>query len=522
MIDETIDETSRLRGEKMAEHDCLTKISVMSGLQCHKRLWMSKHDPIPREKIAPTITQGIGTEVGTCAHNLFPDGQLVNVVPWEHDAALARTRKLMDNPNIPAIFEAAFEAGGICVRVDIIERLPRGRWKLYEVKASTELDEDEHLPDIAIQAWAMEQVGHKVTSPHLLHINKKYVRGAKGIDWKKLLTSVDVSKKIKPIMKKVPAWAKEFLTVLRGENPVVEPSDHCHAPYTCEFWERCTSNKPDDWVGHLPGLSAEAKERLQAASIEAIKDIPEDFKLSKQQKIVRDVIVSGKEWLSKELASVLAAINPPCLYLDFETMNPAIPLYTGTRPYQRQPFQWSLHRLDAGGELTHSEFLAAGADDPRRAFTESLIKELTGTEIPIVVYSGFESSVLNDMAELYPKLAKPISKIQKRLHDLYGIVRNHYCHPNFMGSYSIKDVGPVLAHEVTYDDLELVRNGGDASTVFEALAKGAIAAKDVEKARQALLTYCKRDTKAMVHVHEALVSKAPRQRKRGVFEVPER
>ena len=127
----------------MAEHDCLTKISVMSGLQCHKRLWMSKHDPIPREKIAPTITQGIGTQVGTCAHNLFPDGQLVNVVPWEHDAALARTRKLMDNPNIPAIFEAAFEAGGICVRVDIIERLPRGRWKLYEVKASTELDEDD-------------------------------------------------------------------------------------------------------------------------------------------------------------------------------------------------------------------------------------------------------------------------------------------------------------------------------------------------------------------------------------------
>ncbi len=316
-------------------------------------------------------------------------------------------------------------------------------------------------------------------------------------------------------MKKVPVWAKEFFTVLRGENPVVEPSDHCHAPYTCEFWKRCTKDKPDDWVRHLPRLSAKKKEELRRKGIEAIRDIPEDFQLSKEQKIVRDVIVSGKEWLSKELASVLAAINPPCLYLDFETMSPAIPLYTGTRPYQRQPFQWSLHRLDEGGKLRHSEFLADGPDDPRRAFTESLIKELTGTAIPILVYSGFENSVLNDMAKLYPKLAKPISKIQKRLHDLLITVRGHYCHPKFVNNshsiYSIKSVGPVLAPRINYDNLKLVANGGDAASVFEALANGTIAAKDVKKKRRALLTYCKLDTKAMVRVHQVLVSKAPRQ-----------
>ena len=117
--------------------DYLTKSAVMSGLQCSKRLWMSKHDPLPRDELQPTIIQDMGTDVGKCAHNLFPGGQLVDAAPWEHEAAVAHTLELINNPDIPAIFEAAFEAESVRVRVDILERQPRGCWKLYEVKAST-------------------------------------------------------------------------------------------------------------------------------------------------------------------------------------------------------------------------------------------------------------------------------------------------------------------------------------------------------------------------------------------------
>jgi hypothetical protein len=37
---------------------------------------------------------------------------------------------------VPAIFEAAFEHAGIRVRVDVLERRPRGYWGMYEVKSS--------------------------------------------------------------------------------------------------------------------------------------------------------------------------------------------------------------------------------------------------------------------------------------------------------------------------------------------------------------------------------------------------
>jgi Domain of unknown function(DUF2779) len=69
-------------------------------------------------------------------------------------------------------------------------------------------------------------------------------------------------------------------------------------------------------------------------------------------------------------------------------MMPPIPLYEGTRPYQTIPFQWSLHVATEDGVLHHREFLAAGGDDPRRAFAESLIEALSPFDAPILVYSG--------------------------------------------------------------------------------------------------------------------------------------
>lgn len=52
--------------------------------------------------------------------------------------AVTRTAALMADRSVPAIFEAAFEHSGMRVRVDILERLPRGYWGMREVKSSGE------------------------------------------------------------------------------------------------------------------------------------------------------------------------------------------------------------------------------------------------------------------------------------------------------------------------------------------------------------------------------------------------
>ena len=48
----------------------------------------------------------------------------------------------------------------------------------------------------------------------------------------------------------------------------------------------------------------------------------------------------------------LAALPWPRYFVDFETVGPAVPMWPGTRPYQKIPMQWSCHRQDADGTLT--------------------------------------------------------------------------------------------------------------------------------------------------------------------------
>jgi hypothetical protein len=59
---------------------------------------------------------------------------LVDQEAWEHGQATARTRQLMADRSVGAIFEAAFEHAGVRVRVDVLERLGPRIWGLREVK----------------------------------------------------------------------------------------------------------------------------------------------------------------------------------------------------------------------------------------------------------------------------------------------------------------------------------------------------------------------------------------------------
>src|SRR5262249_17102505 len=95
--------------------------------------------------------------------------------------------------------------------------------------------------------------------------------------------------------------------------------------------------------------------------------------------------------------------------------------------------------------------------------------------------------------------------VRSRLVALLPIVRSHVGHPEFGGSFSLKQVAPVLAPSVDYDDLDGVSEGGEASRALIGLALGAFGSAEEEASvRRALLEYCRRDTLALVELHRAL------------------
>jgi len=384
---------------------------------------------------------GVGIEVGIAARALWPSGVLVEQAYYEVSQAIAKTNALIANPAVPAIFEAAVMHNRVLIRVDILERLPENRWRLNEVKSSTRV-KDEHLEELALQAYVIVANGLELADIHLVHINNQYVRNG-AIDWNELFVREDVSENVIPILSSVPRQIADMHTVLRlSEAPLIRPSRHCFQPHDCEFWQKCVSDKPADWVFYIPRISKQVFDRLELYGHESMRDIPASFtnQLTRIQQRVVNAAKAGNVYRSPELAQELTAVAPPVGYLDFETFNPAIPLYPNTSPYERIPFQWSLH-YDAGvGDLTHSEFLADGEIDPRRKFAETLLAAVEGILGPVTVWSSFEASVIHELSGLFPDLADRLTAVLARIADLLPIVRNHVVHPAFRGSYSLKAV----------------------------------------------------------------------------------
>jgi hypothetical protein len=237
--------------------------------------------------------------------------------------------------------------------------------------------------------------------------------------------------------------------------------------------------------------------------IESILEIPDDFPLSERQRTACTSVQTGQAWFSAELGKEFESLKYPLYFADFESVNPAIPRFSGMRPFDQLPFQWSVHvQRQPDAEPEHYEFLAKDRSDPRREFITSLCSAL-GESGSIVVYAAFESQRLSELAAWLPEFAGHIKTIHSRLWDLLPIVRNHVYHPAFAGSYSLKAVLPALVPELTYDGMA-VANGQDAGLAWESLVRGGLDQSERESRRKALLDYCGQDTLALVRLLEAL------------------
>jgi predicted RecB family nuclease len=482
----------------------LSKTRYMGGRQCSKRLWQTVYDPEPAEEPLPGTVMGMGTEVGIKARLLWPGGVLVDI-KYDQAEAIRRTKALIADPAVPAIFEAALVHHGVLVRVDALERLPDGRWRLNEVKSSTRV-KNEHLEEVALQAYVTAGSGLDLADAYLVFVNNKYIRNEE-IDWNALFCREDVSENLIPFLEGVPKRIAEMHGVLSlREAPEIRPSRHCFRPNDCEFWKRCTADKPKDWVFYIPRLSSATFDTLELFDIVSMKDVPNKFPLDPKQQRVVDVAKSGKVYRSPKLAEMLEVLVPPANYLDFETFSPAIPIYVNTRPHQRIPFQWSLHHNDASGSLIHADFLAEGETDPRRDFSETLLRASEQFPGAIMAWSQYEGNVIRDMAQLFPDLAEELTALRHRIVDLLRIVQDHVAHPDFQGSFSMKAVAPAVAPDAaTYDDLDIADGGAASAAYYRIVTDATLSPEACDELRESLLRYCARDTLALAYVHHWLM-----------------
>ena len=484
----------------------LSKSRFLSGLQCHKRLYYECFhrdlaDPID---VAQQAIFDAGTSVGELARDMYPGGALVDYDHFHHAAAVSATKTMITNYSVPAIYEAGFQFNDVRTRIDILARTERDMFDLVEVKSTTSVKPD-HIPDVAVQFYVLNGSEIPLRRSYLAHLNKEYIYPGGQYNLNELFNLDDVTDAVELVQSDIPELLNEMKSMLGDpEPPDIKSGKHCSQPYTCLFYGHCHINEPEHHISQLPRANEKLLRRFEEAGIEDIRDIAMDFvELNELQRRVRDCVVNNETYFNPSCQKELAKLEFPIHFLDFETFNPALPLYVGTRPYQVIPFQWSDHVMDSDGNLTHFEFLHDGFDDPREPFAKSLIQTL-GTSGSIVVYSSFEATRIRELADALSHLSRDLhALLDGRIFDIHPVIKKHCYHPEFHGSFSLKSVLPALVPDLGYDDLEIT-DGAQASVAYAEIISPSTASSRRNFLRASLLSYCKRDTEAMVRLFQTL------------------
>ena len=473
----------------------LSKSKMMDGLQCEKRLWLEIHQPEQGEFSGATERLfSAGHRVGEVAHTFFPGGVLIDT-GGDLRAAIEETHDLLARPGDVTLFEPTFEHQGILVKADVLVR-KRGKLRLVEVKAAGSV-KDHYLQDVAVQYWVLSGAGYEPGSVQLAHINTSFVYPGNG-DYGGLFEFVNLTGEAMKLQDEIPKWIRSFRKMLDGDMPPIDIGEHCHNPNACPFLAFCTpQDGPLFPVTILPyGRSVAGK--LFADGFEDLREVPED-RLTKENHLrVWRITRSGQFEIDADVAAAIAGHPFPRYYLDFETIAFAIPIWSGTRPYQQLPFQWSLHIEKKDGTLEHREFLDLTGKSPMRLAAESLIAA-AGKTGSVFVYGSFESTRLGDLAGMCPDLAQKLDALRNRIVDLLPLTRRGYYHPEMKGHWSIKDVLPTVAPELEYGSLE-VQDGDMAQAAYLEAINPDTSPDRREAIRRSLLEYCGRDTEGLVRL----------------------
>lgn len=484
----------------------LSKSTFTRGLQCVKSLYLNKYNPELKDEIPASREQVFttGHEVGELAQQLFKGGVDCGFEVTKSGQKSVELTANMINEGKDVIYEAAFQYEGVLVIADIMAKI-ENKWQVFEVKSSTKIAEYQ-INDTAIQYYVICKCGIEIEDISIVYINNQYVRQGE-IDVQQLFTIESVKEQVIPLQNYVEENITRFKEVLAGKSvPEVDIGEQCENPFTCEFKGHCWKHIPEYSVFDLSRISKKAFE-LYRSGIAEIKDIPDDFPVTTAQAIEKECFLLNNNYINRdEIKIFLDGLSYPLYFMDFETIQHAVPMFDNSRPFQQIVFQYSMFRKDSkDAEAVHYEFLGDGVSDPRREFIENLLRN-AGNEGTILVYNAsFEIQRLKEISRDFPEYEEGVNKMLLRIADLMVPFRNKaYYKPEMRSSYSIKKVLPAINPDYTYENLEIQE--GNAAGMEYLRMSSLQDEEEKSKIRKNLLEYCKRDTWGMAVILEQLIA----------------
>ncbi len=461
----------------------LSKSDFLLFLEAPRHLWAKKHDLIDQTPSPFEI-------------NVMKQGYELEALAKEY------LEKCILKPEENLIFQKTFNDKEFTARTDIlVHKTATDSYDLYEVKSGTSVKK-ENIYDVTYQFLIVnKQI--KLDRVFILHLNNKYVRYG-NLNLAELFVAKDVTEKVLELKEEVDKLRDIALET--AHKPSQEGIQPCLSPNSCPCPDICHPGLPEYSIFDIPKLSKKKKTELISQGILDIRDVPKTFPLNQKQRQIVDVAKTNQERINREaIRKEFQHFTFPIYFLDYETYLSAIPMYDGYKPQQQMVFQYSVHKMESlDGDIHHTEHLAITKDDPSKSLIKQLREDIGDTGTVFVWFKPFEITRNKELAIIHPEYTAFLEDLNERIYDLGDFINfGFYLHPKFKGSWSIKNVLPVMVPELSYNQMEIGK-GDQAMMAWWELINNKLSMEDAEKTKTALLAYCKLDTWAMVRIWKIL------------------
>lgn len=468
----------------------LTKSDFVAYIDSPRHLWAIKHNKLTE------------VELNAFLNHLFEQGYDVEEYGEKYIREILVPE--YEDSSINILFQPTANDGEFEARADVLIKNPKtNKWDMYEIKSSTEVKR-QHRYDVTFQSLVFGK-NYELGEIFILHLNPDYTRTGE-IDIAKLFTRTNLTKVVSDLIHEVQILRYEALEVISEDDYSLVQS--CIRPKLCPCLGICHQDLPDYSIYDISNLTANEKKirELEKLGFISIDDVPLNFALSEKQRFQVQIAQNNQTYInSNSIEKSFEKLQYPIYFVDYESFNPAIPMFDSYKPYDQIPFQWSLHiKEDSTSELKHYEFIETQQIDPIVNFL-SAMQAVVGTNGSIIVWNkAFEGTQNKRMGEIHSEFKDYCENMNSRLFDLMEIFRDGlYADRKFKGSYSIKIVLPVLVPSLSYKGMNIAE-GATAMASWNDMVFGNTDDEQKAQIRADLLKYCELDTLAMVRIFEKL------------------
>jgi len=500
----------------------LTKTKINSGLRCSKKLWFDSHEAAGQKD---EYLIRAGNRFGEVIKKIYGKGLDLTEIKDIY-LAVQKTKETINSKDVDTIYEAAFIYEETLVRTDVLIRKKNG-WELLEAKSSGKKKE-EHIPDIAIQSFIVRESGVQLASVKLILINPDFTYAGKE-NYKSLVNdkediTEEVMQEEKNIINHINNLKK--ITDHSSPSPKVAMGKHCDKPHECDYKSRCKSLLPkskNTSYQIIPYKSKELKDYCENKKITDLQDVPEKLLSAKRkgyavefQKKIQKAHIDNEAWINPDLKKNLQ-FDWPIYFVDFETVQQNIPLIIGTKPFERLPFQWSLHKWESPekniSSVEGNSFLDFLSQDIERKFIESLLTAVGTTGTIFAHNMNYEKGILEQLMnkKCCKDLKDKIANIIIRLKDTLELSRENFYDPKMNGSWSLKDIVNAVPDSISYNNLGEINDGNEAQLAWFICTEKNTSKEEIKKQSTLLKKYCSKDTLNPYYLLKHLINLSERK-----------